>query len=98
MLSEADKVRVGSLTTTDLEIGDHNKTPLANHVAEYIADLKTRGVNADRIKTSETRLNAACNGCGFRWLRDLKAETSADLQDADLDRIANQRATDVASW
>tara|TARA_R110002073_G_scaffold333405_1_gene520996 strand:+ start:142036 stop:143634 length:1599 start_codon:yes stop_codon:yes gene_type:complete len=74
LLSEADKVRVGSLTTTDLEIGDHNKTPLANHVAEYIADLKTRGVNADRIKTSETRLNAACNGCGLRWLRDLKAE------------------------
>ncbi|EMI54687.1 integrase-recombinase protein [Rhodopirellula sallentina SM41] len=74
LLSIADKVRVGSITTTDLKIGDHNKIPLADHIAQYITDLKTRGVNADRIKTSETRLKAACDGCGFRWLRDLNAD------------------------
>ncbi len=74
LLSLVDKVRVGSLTTTDLEIGEHNKTPLADHVADYIEDLKTRRVNADRVKTSDTRLKAACDGCDFRWLRDLNAE------------------------
>jgi integrase len=72
--SIADKIKVGALTTLDLQIGDHSRTPLSVHVAEYIADLKARGVNADRIKTSETYLNADCDGCGFRWLRDLNAE------------------------
>ncbi len=75
LISLADKVRVGSLTVADLKIGEHNKTPLAEHVADYIADLKSRGVNADRVKTSDTRLNAACDGCGFRWLRDLNADS-----------------------
>ncbi len=70
----ADKVRVGSLTTLDLQIGEHSKVPLAVHVADYIADLKSRGVNTDRIKTSETYLKLACDGCGFRWLRDLNAD------------------------
>lgn len=70
----ADKVRAGSLTTQDVRIGEHNQTPLSVHIANYIADLKTRGVNADRIKTSETRLNQGADGCGFRWLRDLNAD------------------------
>ncbi len=74
LLSIADKVRVGSLTATDVQVGEHSKTPLAEHIADYIADLKSRGVAADRIRTSETRFNAACDGCGFRWLRDLNAE------------------------
>ena len=74
LLAIADKVRVGSLTTTDLEIGEYSKMPLADHVAGYIADLTSRGVNADRIKTSDTRLKDACDGCGFRLLRDLNAE------------------------
>ncbi len=74
LLSIADKIRVGSLSTSDLEIGDHSRTPVADHVAQYITDLKSRGINADRIKTSETRLKAACEGCGFRWLRDLNSE------------------------
>ena len=70
----SEKVRGGSLTMRDVQIGDHSKTLLADHVSDYIADLKSRGVNADRIKTSETRLKAACAGCGFRWLGDLNAD------------------------
>lgn len=75
LASLAERVRVGALTTKDLEIGDHSKTPVSVHVKDYIADLNARGVNSNRIKTSETRLIAACEGCGFRWLRDLNAES-----------------------
>lgn len=98
LLSLADKVRVGSLTTADLKIGEHNKTPLDVHVGEYIADLRSRGVNTDRIKTSETRLKAACDGCGFRWLRDLNAETLRGWLRSDPDISAATYNWHVTLW
>lgn len=42
-------------------------------VDDYIAELKSRGVSMDRVTTTETYLRA--DGCSFRFLRDLNAET-----------------------
>ncbi len=71
----ADKVRAGSLTANDLQIKEHSQTPMSIHVDEYIRHLRERGVNPQRVKTSETYLKNDCDGCGFRFLRDVNAES-----------------------
>jgi integrase len=74
-LSKAvEKIKCGSLSRSDAEVGKWQNVPLSVHVADYIADLKARGLNADRVKTSEAYLNNDCDGCGFKWLRDLNAD------------------------
>lgn len=74
LMRTAELIKSGVLNRSDTEIADHQSIPLAEHVAEYIGELRTRGVNADRIKTSETYLTADSAGCGFSYLRDLSAE------------------------
>ena len=71
----ADRIRSGSLSRSDAEVRKWQNVPLSVHIADYIADLRARGVNADRIKTSETYLTNDCDGCGFKYLRDLNAES-----------------------
>lgn len=70
----ADKVRAGSLNASDLEIGGHANKLLDSHIQEYLEHLRGRGVNADRIKTSESYLRSDSQGCGFKHLRDLSAD------------------------
>jgi integrase len=70
----ADRIRGGSLSRSDAEVGKWQNIPLSVHVADYIADLRARGLNADRVKTSERYLAKDCDGCGFKWLRDLNAD------------------------
>ena len=74
LVKRSEKIRSCVLTSSNIELGEHSRTPIADHIAEYIAELRTRGVNNDRIKTSETYLNADCVGCGFKTLRDLNAD------------------------
>jgi len=70
----ADRIRSGSLSRSDAEVGKWRNVPLSVHVADYIADLRARGLNADRVKTSERYLAKDCDGAGFKWLRDLNAD------------------------
>jgi len=70
----ADRIRSGALSRVDAEVADWQTVPLADHIADYLADLRDRGVNADRAKTSETYLTADAEGCGFRHLRDFSAD------------------------
>ncbi len=73
LTTEAEKVASGILTTTDVQIKKHQQTPLSDHITDYIEDLKERGKNAERIKTSDTYLADDAAACGFRFLRDLDA-------------------------
>lgn len=52
----AEAIRSGRLSATDVEIIDYQNVPLSKHISEYLDDLRERGVNADRIKTSEKYL------------------------------------------
>jgi integrase len=70
----ADRVKVGSLTVQDLELGKHSKTPTTEHVREYIAYLRREGRNADRVKTTETRLLELVKACKFDRLADMNAD------------------------
>ena len=64
----------GILTSEDADVSTWQAVPMTKHVADYIDDLRGRGVHPDRIKTSETYLTEDCSGCGFRFLRDLSAD------------------------
>ncbi len=75
LMRTAEKIISGTLSRDDAEIGKWQGVPMSVHVAEYVTDLRARGVNADRIKTSETYLKSDCDGCGFKYLRDLNAES-----------------------
>ncbi len=72
-VKRSEDVRSGRLSETDAAITDFQNVKLVEHIAEYIDDLRERGINAQRIKTSETYLTADAAGCRFRWLRDLDA-------------------------
>jgi len=74
LTGRADKVRSGIRTQTEDAIVDHQHTPLAEHIAAYIAYLRGRKVNAQRIQTTESRLTEAAKVCGFRRLADLNAD------------------------
>ena len=74
LMRTVEKIKGGSLSPSDAEVGNWRNVPLSVHIADYIADLRARGLNADRVKTSETYLTNDCAGCGFRWLRDLNAD------------------------
>jgi len=74
LMRTAERIQSGSLSRSDAEVGQWQSVPLSVHVADYIADLKARELNADRVKTSEAYLNNDCDGCGFKWLRDLNAD------------------------
>ena len=70
----AERVRCGALTAEDADVSTWQAVPMTKHVADYIDDLRGRGVHPDRIKTSETYLQEDCDGCGYRFLRDLSAD------------------------
>jgi integrase len=74
LMRTAERIQSGSLSRSDAEVGKWQNVPLSVHVADYIADLRARGLNADRVKTSEAYLKTDCDGCGFKWLRDLNAD------------------------
>ena len=70
----ADKVRVGTLTVQDIDMGRHAKASTAVHIADYIAYLRQEGKNKDRIKTTETRLLEVAEACNFGRLQSLNAD------------------------
>jgi integrase len=74
LMRTAERIHSGALSRSDAEVGKWQNVPLSVHIADYIDDLRARGLNADRVKTSERYLTNDCAGCGFRWLRDLNAD------------------------
>jgi integrase len=82
----ADKVRVGTLTVQDIDMSRHAKASTSVHVADYIVYLRQEGKNADRIKTTKTRLLEVIEACKFDRLQNLNA-------DAFLSWLANEKAS-----
>jgi len=74
LTGRADKVRSGIRTVAEDAIVDHQITPLAEHVADYIAYLRGRNVNEQRARTTASRLTETAKVCGFRRLTDLNAD------------------------
>ncbi|EMI15248.1 Integrase, catalytic core, phage domain protein [Rhodopirellula maiorica SM1] len=71
LTTRAELVKAKVLSLDQDRISDHQRIPLPDHIAAYIEHLRSRGVNSDRIKTTETRLLQSANGCRWRWLFDL---------------------------
>ena len=74
LMRTAERIHSGALSRSDAEVGKWRNVPITVHVADYIDDLRARGLNADRVKTSERYLTKDCDGCGFKWLRDVNAD------------------------
>ena len=74
LMRTAERIRTKVISRTDAEVANWQSVPLADHIADYLADLRARGVNADRVKTSETYLATDAAGCAFKWLWDLNAD------------------------
>ncbi len=70
----AEKVRSNILSPSEDRIADHQQTPLTAHIDDYIAHMRQRKKNADRVKTTETRLKESAVACGFKVLRDLHSD------------------------
>ncbi|MBX3416741.1 MAG: tyrosine-type recombinase/integrase [Pirellulaceae bacterium] len=87
--STADKIKIGALTEQDLDFGRHNRTPIVEHVADYIDYLRQERKHPDRIKTTERRLLELCTACQFERLPDLQADRVTgwiNTQSADVHR------------
>ncbi|XZE53614.1 tyrosine-type recombinase/integrase [Planctomycetaceae bacterium SH139] len=70
-----ERIKSGALSRNDAEVGKFKDIPLSQHITDYIDELRARKVNADRIKTSETYLTGDATACGFKYLRDLSADS-----------------------
>jgi len=74
LLRRSELVKAKVLSPHQDRIADHQRTPLADHMATYFEHLRGRGVHPDRVKTMNTRMTQSAEGCGFRWLSDLNVD------------------------
>src|SRR5438093_12581325 len=52
---------------------DHRKRPLAEHLAEFEADLRAREVTCKQLKLKVFRIRRLLESCGFSVIADLSA-------------------------
>lgn len=71
----ADLIRKAERDQTGLSdpFEDHRKRPLAEHLADFEADLRARGVTVKQIKLKLTRIRRILESCGFSVIADLSA-------------------------
>ncbi len=70
----AQHVKCKIISSDQAKIAEHADTPLTCHIDDYLDYLKQRKVNADRLKTTKTRLQESAGACGWRYLRDLSSD------------------------
>jgi len=71
---EAEKVKAGVLTSVESEMSKHRDTSLLEHVDEYITHQTAKGVNAQRVKSTKSRLLRLAEQCNLRRLTDISAD------------------------
>ncbi len=71
---QAELVKSKIITVDQAKIAEYADTMLVEHIDAYVAYLKQRKANADRIKTTDTRLKESATACGWRYLRDLSSD------------------------
>ena len=96
LVRRAEHLRANILTEAEARTADHQATPLTEHISAYIEHLRAKGVRPARVKQTETRLNRAADGCGWRLLADLSGSALetwlADKRDAGRMYAANWNA------
>ena len=75
LLRRAELVKAKVISPGQDKIADHQRTPLLEHLDEYIEHLRGRGVSADRLKTMDTRMKLAVKSCRWKWLADLNVDS-----------------------
>jgi len=83
--SRAEKVRSGVLSSRDLEVADHQHTPLSEHIEDYLDYLAKKPGKGGRQRTSAAHLDNVRRGlieitraCRFKTLRDLDRDAVID--------------------
>ncbi len=82
----AEKIRAGSLTTRDVQVGAQNQQPLLVHIDEFVAFLRQERRSPDRVNTVQSRLRTIAAACGFQRLRDMQASTLSTWLAAEFER------------
>ena len=98
LIQTAERVRIGAISRTDAEVANWQAVAMVDHIRDYVADLRDRGVNADRVKTSETYLLGDAEECGFRHLRDLSSDALRRWLRSDADMSAGTYNWHAALW
>ena len=84
----AEKVRSGLITATEESMATHQHTPLAKHVAEFIATMRAAGRSDSHITGTERLIQRVIDELTLRRLADIKAET--------VERWLAQQATETS--
>ncbi len=71
----AELVKANVMTASEDAVSDHQRTPLAEHIAAYTAHQTARELHPDRINNTNSRLNRIAADCQFSRLSDVNAVT-----------------------
>ena len=71
----AELVKAKVMTAEEDAISDHQDTPLAEHVADYLTKLEADGTSSDHRGNVRRCLERIAGDCRFALLGDLKRET-----------------------
>ena len=71
---ESEKVRSGVLSSVESEMSKYRDTLLIEHINDYIAHQKARGINPQWVKDTHSRLLRLCHECNMNRLSDLTAD------------------------
>src|SRR5262249_2933331 len=66
------KAELGKVGITDL-FEEHRKRPLAEHLADFEADLKAKGAGGKHVKQMVRSVRRVLEGCRFVYMDDLSA-------------------------
>ena len=75
LVQRADKVRSGMRTKAEDAALDHQKLPLADHIADYLAHLEANEYNKTHRDNVARHLRRIREGCRFTCLADLDRNT-----------------------
>ena len=67
----AELVKANVMTAGEDAIADHQDTPLAEHVADFIAHQTAKEVSPVRVANTRSQLRRVMEDCGFRRYADL---------------------------
>jgi integrase len=70
----AELVRAGVISAAEAAVGDHQATPLGDHVTAYLAHLEAKGACPEHRSERRRQLNRLAADCSFAALADLRRE------------------------
>ncbi len=89
LVRRSELVKANVITADESAAADHQDRPLSEHFVAYIAHQKAKGLNANRIRTTELRLERIAADCTLKRLGDLSGLM--------LERWLTDRADDAMS-